>query len=510
MKGITPMIRRLRLLPALAFACLLLPSAPAAGQFAALLRRVPEHANAVLLLNLDAVKRSRLGVKEEWAAKHKENHLAGATNIPPNVQRLVIAAHVNPSTLHDEWKIAIAQFSKSINLAEIAGAEQGSVDKVAGQSVVLSPRNTYFVPFEPKVAGCMRPANRQELSRWLLFCKQNKDVALSPYLMSQLSTVGKENQILMAMDMEDVLDEGGVAFRLKSMRSLAGQNADMNELAKIISTLKGATLTIQVTDAINGELRIDFASPTEPLSKFAKPMLMEVMDRVGAHIADLEQWECRTSGTQIILSGTATETGVRQMLMPLLTPSARITSKPDGSYGQQMSQDPKATASVRYFKSVKTLLDDLQVQKVKTYKNMSYLLQKYAQSIDELPMLNVDEMLLKYGAGVSNTLRGLSSLALGTLDKNNFLEANKTEGFFNYNAAPYYGYGYNGAYGSGYAWGQGYYPGTGFASNYTQLGNEQGLGEMNERAVRGQAWNQINAATTQVRKAMTEKYQVEF
>jgi hypothetical protein len=33
---------------------------------------------------------------------------------------------------------------------------------------------------------------------------------------------------------------------------------------------------------------------------------------------------------------------------------------------------------------------------------------------------------------------------------------------------------------------------------------------MNERAVRGQAWNQINAATTQVRQEMTKKYQVEF
>ena len=141
---------------------------------------------------------------------------------------------------------------------------------------------------------------------------------------------------------------------------------------------------------------------------------------------------------------------------------------------------------------------------------MAYLLNKYAQSIDEMPMLNVDEMLLKYGAGISATLRGMSSLALGTLDRNNFLEANKTEGFFNYNAAPYSGYGYSGPWGSGYGWGQGYYPGTGFASNYTALGNAQGIGEMNERGTRQDAWNQINEATTQVRRAMTEKYQVEF
>jgi hypothetical protein len=503
-------MRRHRCPPLLfCLAVLACPTNIASGQFQPLLRRIPEQTNAILLMDLQALKSSRLGITEKWAARHKENHLAGATNIPPNVQQLVIAAHINHSTLHDDWKIGIAQLSKDLNLAEIAGAEQGSVDKVAGQSVVLSPRNAYFVPFGPKVAGMMRPANRQELSRWLQFAKQSKDVSLSPYLKSAVAAASAKNQVVMAMDTEDLLDEGGVAFRLKNLRCLAGQPVDFKQLATLLSGLKGATLTIQVSDSMNGELRIDFSSLAEPLSKFAKPLVLEVLDHLGAHIADLENWDAQALGTQIIMSGKLSETGARQILMPLLTPAARITSQPDGSYGQ-ISQDPKATASLRYFKSVKTLTDDLQVQKVKTYKNMAYLLNKYAQSIDELPMLNVDEELLKYGAGVAQTFRALSSLALGTLDKNNFLEANKTEGFFNYNAAPYYGYGYSGAYGSGYGWGQGYYPGTGFASNYTALGNAQGMGEMNERAVRGEAWNSINAATTQIRKAMTQKYQVEF
>jgi hypothetical protein len=223
----------------LSLAILLGSTTFAIAQFPPLLRRVPEQANAILLMDLDALKSSRIGIAEKWAAKHKENHLAGVSTIPPNVQQLVVAANINHSTLHDTWKIAIAQLGKSMNVAELAGAEHGSVDKVAGQSVVLSPRNAYYVPFAPKVAGMMRPANRQEL-------------------------------------------------------------------------------------------------------------------------------------------------------------------------------------------------------------------------------------------------------------------------------APYYGYGYSGPWGSGYGWGQGYYPGTGFASNYTALGNAQGIGEMNERGTRQDAWNQINAATTQVRRAMTEKYQVEF
>ena len=93
-----------------------------AAQFPPLLRRVPEQANAILLMDLQALKSSRIGIAEKWAARHKENHLAGVSTIPPNVQQLVIAANINHSTLHDTWKIAIAQLSKSMNVAELASA----------------------------------------------------------------------------------------------------------------------------------------------------------------------------------------------------------------------------------------------------------------------------------------------------------------------------------------------------------------------------------------------------
>src|SRR5438105_5000336 len=82
------MIRRRETLSALALAFTLLLTDPAAAQFKSLLRRVPEQANAILLLDLDAIKSSRVGIKEKWAAKQKENHLTGVTNIPPNVTDL--------------------------------------------------------------------------------------------------------------------------------------------------------------------------------------------------------------------------------------------------------------------------------------------------------------------------------------------------------------------------------------------------------------------------------------
>jgi hypothetical protein len=499
---------RIAVLLCLTLSGLLGPCLSARAQFQPLLNRIPEQANAILVMDVESLKSSRLGVKGKWREKHKENFLSGVGNIPPNVRQLVIGAKFNHRTMQDEWKIGVAQMSNDIVLAEIARREKGSLDKVGGESVVLSPRNAYFVRFAPKVGGMMRPADRKELARWLLFAKTSKDSALSPYLKSNISVVGKENQIVMAFDVEDLLEEGGVAMRLKNVQALAGEKVDYNQLAKIIAGLRGAVVSIQATDTLQGQLRLDFSSDVEPLARYAKPLFLEALDRMGAHIEDMQNWSVSTLGRQVVLSGNLTETGARQMLMPLLTPGTRMNNDAEAS-DQSSSIDPKASASLRYFKSLKTLLDDVQDEKVKTYKHMAALLNKYAQSIDELPILDVDELLLTYGSQVSQTLRGMTSLALSTKDVNNFLEANKTEGFYNYGgtAYGYGGYGWGGYGGTGW----GYCPGgVGFASNYTELGNQQGVNEISERTVRGQVWNKINASTTQVRRAMTEKYKIEF
>jgi hypothetical protein len=87
----------------------------------------------------------------------------------------------------------------------------------------------------------------------------------------------------------------------------------------------------------------------------------------------------------------------------------------------------------------------------------------------------------------------MSSNALGTQAQNQFLEANMTEGVQGY-----------GGYGTGYL------PGYAITSNYTALGNVEGIGVANEKMNRAEAWNAINGSIRDVRQQMTQKYQVEF
>src|SRR5438128_444025 len=70
-----------------------------AGSLDDLLIRVPDQANALLVVDVPALHKSRMGVRENWAKRHERQFMAGVASIPPSVQRVVLAAEVNPSTL---------------------------------------------------------------------------------------------------------------------------------------------------------------------------------------------------------------------------------------------------------------------------------------------------------------------------------------------------------------------------------------------------------------------------
>src|SRR5262249_7252686 len=152
-------------------------------------------------------------------------------------------------------------------------------------------------------------------------------------------------------------------------------------------------------DAIRGEMRLDFDGNPEPLAPVAKKLILEALGGMGAHIDDMEAWEASAGSGVIVFKGDLTERGTRQILSLMVSPSAAASEAQD-SMGQSSAADPKVQASLRYYKSVKTLIDDLGKQKAKSYKNTMYFLNKYAKSIDDLPVLNVDAELLQYGAGV--------------------------------------------------------------------------------------------------------------
>jgi hypothetical protein len=492
------------------------------AEFEDLLKRIPEQANGLLLIDVQALHAAPLSVRKNWT-KNQKDYLADLSRLPPAANRLVVAASLNFSTLEHDWKIGLVELQHDIDITKVAEAEAGTLDKVSGQPVVLSPRNAYYLRMAPKIKGMMHPANRQELARWMRFAKQSSGVVLSPYLKQAAAEAGVAKPVLIALDLTDVLDPEGVRHRLKSCKALNDKLMNLEQITSVLCSLKGITVTIKPEGDINGEVRLDFAQPAASLGPLAKPLVLEALRAMGAAIEDLNQWSGEARGNALVLKGKLSEIGARQLLTPLLSPAViaesqsastapttlSANSKLDTKVAPQVDTnvDPKALASQRYFRSVVTLLRDVRLEKATTFQQVAYWVKQYAQKIDELPILNVDDELLKYGASVASTLRAMANLSQTTSIRNTALNNQKqntlvdTGGAYNYG----YRYGYRGSWGYQY-----YVPNLNYVNNYGAVNNMMAQGTASEVMIRTQTWDNIDRATTEMRRKMVQKYQVEF
>jgi hypothetical protein len=491
----------------LVFCLVAVAQSPAAGPYDDLLKWIPDKANTLLLMDVYELHKSPLGKREDWAKKHARTSLGTMDSISTNISKLVAAAQMNPSTLHYDWEAGVFQLDHGIKEKDLSKLVSGTMDSVGGKPIVLSPRNAYFVEFRDWVIGMMRPANRQAMAQWIRFARPTGRVVLSPYLAEAQEVAGNEPrpQIVVAVDLSDVMDPEGLRNRLKKAKALEGQNIDIGEVTKLFTGLKGVMLVVRVVDTIQAELHVDFSERPDVIKSFAKQLLLDAVDSAGLAIEELDNWAAKAEGKSIVLSGPISERGVRMMLSPLLHPSApgTIINEQADSSGS-LKPESAASASQRYFNSVNTMLNDLRQQKVKTYKQQSYWYYQFAEKIDELPMLNVDQDLLKFGSSVSTTLRGLCNLSTNVDVAQQGIKMNMGETLVSVPGSYYYG----GGYGWGYGWGS---PG------YTTSVNNYGLGSNMiaksagvANAIVAQTWQNIEQATSQIRQQLTQKYQVEF
>src|ERR1700687_122079 len=117
----------------------------AADTFQDLLKRVPEQANALLVLDVDAIHNSALGRRENFAKKHENDYVSGVAAIPPTVSKMVVACQLDPTTLQHGWKIALAEVKKPVSVSQFMRREGGTKDEISGQEVVVSPRDSYYL-----------------------------------------------------------------------------------------------------------------------------------------------------------------------------------------------------------------------------------------------------------------------------------------------------------------------------------------------------------------------------
>lgn len=481
--------------------------------FEDLLKRIPDGANLMMLVNVRGLQRSSMGVSRDWAEKRRRDYLGGLVPFPPTVSRIVGGKHLDTTSLQSTGRVRLIDLTEPMTPTQLLQRESGTMDTVAGLKVVITPRGRAHVFVTSKLVAELDTVDRQEIARWIRVSSQKTRPTLSKFLEEAAEGMKPGAQILLAVDLTDVPHLEGIRKRLKDSKFLEDKRIDLEKVANTLLGIHGVKLTLAVDKAIDGEIRIEFSTSAEPLRRIGKQLFLHALQSMGASLDELDSWKGDVEGNAYLLRGQLTEGGARMLLSP---GTARMsgTAYADIARGSEPPPpNPEAIPSQRYLRSVTTLLDELKNEKKpKTVSQRGYWYELYATKIESLPMLNVDPELLEFGSAISSTLRAMANLGKIAKDQNAMIQRNQIDHLSLVT-------GYTSVGGGGYAatpWGSRGYgwnitaPNTAEFSNYRQVGNLCSQNAAVEKAYREDTWKNIAEATSNIRRKMVQKYKVEF
>ncbi|PQO33838.1 hypothetical protein [Blastopirellula marina] len=483
------------------------------AQFRELTKRIPDGANTIIFIDVNKLQNSPLGKSENWRAKQEKAFDAGLEMVPPQALEFVAAAKLDLATKRPDWQVGLMKLAYDPSIAKVAVRYQGTTDKIANRSVAVIPGDIYVVKFLENIVGYGMPANRQDAAQWINRYYDNSLRGLSPYLAEAQTFADNGSPIIVALDLTHALSTSLLRPRLDELQSLKGKDIDLDKLAEALAGIRGISLGVTVGQDMVGAVKVDFSSDMSFLGDTAKPLLLEALGRQGMMIDELHDWTPAIHGKTIQLTGKLYPSGLRRILSLVETPPSLQESvmKSQGdpqSAEAESEKDLTIAASKLYYKSVVSLLDELRSDKKNrtTLGQISVWFDKYARRIDRLPIANVDPELLAYGKYVSDTLRGGSTDVTDAAARKRIRSQEVPEQYdISTYSAPIGVTNWSG----GYSWNG--WEATPDWQRTAKL-QSQVRTEENIKGARSanQVMSELDGASADIRRKMTQKYGVEF
>lgn len=475
----------------------------AQASFESLLRRLPNTANAVMVVNIEQIRRSPFAEKVASQDELSQAVEDRVTAIPPSAKRFVLGMQLDLEHWVPEWRAALMEVERAPAADAIAKNLNGKVETLGDMPLIWSPLDLFVIQFEPTLIGVMTPANRQAVGRWSREGKSSSG-SLSPYLQKSGSfsdTAGTD--VILALDLQDVIPASQAKLRLAKSNFVKGKNLDLDAVGKILASAQGVRLGIRIKETPYAKLVVDFSENPSSLAPIAGDLIREVLANNGMLIDDLAKWKSSTTSSTIGLEGEMSIESLRLLASLIEVPREALQSVETAQRKPQVSNASSASlkgqASLQQFRTLERYLKDLKLQHKEslTLGQSAIFIDSTARRIDELPILNVDEDLVKFCSQVSRDLRNMANAFRQSGIRTSTRQAQV------YSSGYVSGYGnggYNGFYGEYY--GEGYVAG------------EHRRAKVEERASAvtnvQQAGIQITNALAELRRALTQRYQIEF
>lgn len=480
------------------FSMCLISSTCVASEFKDLFEIVPPRGNAAMAIDVARALASPLAKKEGWDGKLTDGGAGRPLNLPPEADKVLSVSQVDiVRDFSNLWTVTLFGLTDTIPLRLVARAEGGYVDQVGDTDAVWIPSDAYVMQADDHTLVMQSPANRQEVARWARSRNSSTDRGISDFLRRALVTVEKEPQIVMAVDATDSVQVHRVKQQLEQSGFAEEHSVSSVELTALLTGLKGVILEITLTDKVTGLARIEFSEPVSMNSATAKALVLNALNVKQMSLPGIESWKCSVASNSIVLTGNLPMESLRRVVSLLEPPSTKFSSLKDANV-EESTGDDISKNSLAYFQSTQALLKDLRKESGSS-GNDAHWIDRYAAKIDRLPILHVDEDLLDYGQKLSETLRYMSgSRKMSRIQGGSAARGEALSGGNAYDSGYGYGYGYgNYSYGARKA-------------RQASAGNARINATAAGSSVKIQGWNAIDNATTEIRREMTKRYEVEF
>ncbi len=467
-----------------------LPAWAQERKLATLLERSPAPANAVLYVNVPALNQLT-----------KDADLS--TRVTDNIEELWMISDLDFVSLHPRWEAGYAMIKSPTDATKLASTVSGYVDTIVGHDVVWSPRQTYFVPMKDNRLGFLRPADRSLLGRWIT---PTGTLNASSYLATVSAQPESYLSMMLAAELSNIVSAVPLEAKLKKFDSLQAQQP--KTVAGILASVRGVSVIIGRESLSQCILAVDFERSPASLKPIAGDLLAEILERSGTAAPEVLTWEATVKGNRLSFQGPISEASLTGLLniFSLLGAADNVSEKLitlSDSPGSEA--DRVAYTTKHYFDNVNKRIEQVRKHKSKTTGGMAKWNDQQARQLDEMGTLNVDPVMVQFGSDVANLLRGNALSVRQTNIQAGQIKANESlQSGTSYNVGGYSGGFYGG--GAGYS-SSGYYnPNS--TSDYQAITDANARG--NNYASYKNVLSQIDKMTADIRRAMTEKYQIQF
>ena len=475
-----------------------------------LLLRLPPSANAVAVVDVEGLFKSKLGTSEGWSRRYFSDYANGMVPFPPSVQTAVLAAKIDTDSIHAEWELGLVRLKSPFAMKKLAEKESAPLEKLEGHSFVATDRRTSFVELKAQRLAVTNHQNRQDVARWLRGTRDAAKPMISDYLLEAVTD--PKGQYHLALDLQDVLEFENAKVRLQNSPALKGQNVDLDALAKLAVGLRGLRVTIDVGETIEGTLRIDLNDDIAPHARLLPRIALAALQKNGVFIEELSNAKVEFGAKSFTFAATLSEPSFRRVIS-LIQPS--VGHLDDGSHVGDSAPPPSAAtaeqaASTRFFKAIQTQLIDLETnaRKAKSYTASAHWFETAAKNISQLPSRDVDQNLLNYSTSVVNKLRAIARSLRGVPLDVNALQFAKKQEVYVY-PTNYYSNGWSGGVtaGAGYAFAQPRYE---YHNNFAEIEAKQAKVIADAEKDRQQVWDLLQGETASMRSQLSKKFNTDL